>query len=202
MSYFAYVVARDYGFAPNPFYGVCTLATCKPRIRKCAKVGDWIIGNGPTSLNRLIFAMKVTDKLSFNEYWGHPLYQIKKPRMNGGTLKNMYGDNIYHTEGNEWLQADSHHSLKGGETNFHNLKRDTSTSDSVLISDEFYYFGRNAIEVPEEFAKNVFHKGRNHSKPIDEWGERFIRFLQDNYRLGIHGDPILFDKFKRYEGEK
>src|SRR5712671_5339411 len=34
MRLYSYVVARDFGFAPNPFFGVCTLATCKPDIRK------------------------------------------------------------------------------------------------------------------------------------------------------------------------
>ena len=31
---YMYVVDRDFGFAPNPFHGVRTLATCKPPIRK------------------------------------------------------------------------------------------------------------------------------------------------------------------------
>lgn len=44
MNYFSYVVARDYGFAPNPFGGICTLATCKQRIRNNANVNDWIFG--------------------------------------------------------------------------------------------------------------------------------------------------------------
>ena len=39
-------MTRDYGFAPNPFFGFCTLANCKPKIRKSANVGDWIIGTG------------------------------------------------------------------------------------------------------------------------------------------------------------
>ena len=43
---YMYVVDRDFGFAPNPFHGVCTLATCKPAIRKGARVGDWVIGMG------------------------------------------------------------------------------------------------------------------------------------------------------------
>lgn len=30
---YAYVMTYDTGFAPNPFYGVCTLACCKPKIR-------------------------------------------------------------------------------------------------------------------------------------------------------------------------
>lgn len=28
---YSYVVARDFGFAPNPFNGFLTLATCKPK---------------------------------------------------------------------------------------------------------------------------------------------------------------------------
>lgn len=44
MKYFFYILKHDSGFAPNPFYGFCTLATCKPEIRKQAEVGDWIVG--------------------------------------------------------------------------------------------------------------------------------------------------------------
>ena len=29
MRIYAYVVTHDNGFAPNPFHGFCTLATCK-----------------------------------------------------------------------------------------------------------------------------------------------------------------------------
>ena len=43
-SVFVYVVARDFGFAPNPFHGFCTLACCKPKIRSAAEVGDWVFG--------------------------------------------------------------------------------------------------------------------------------------------------------------
>jgi hypothetical protein len=48
----SYVVARDYGFAPNPFFGVCTLATCKPLIRRIAHIGDWIVGTGSKKRKR------------------------------------------------------------------------------------------------------------------------------------------------------
>ena len=44
MKLFSYILARDFGFAPNPFYSICSLATCKPIIRKKAQIGDWIIG--------------------------------------------------------------------------------------------------------------------------------------------------------------
>lgn len=47
---YAYSITRDFGFAPNPFHGICTLATCKPRIRKAANIGDWILGIGGANL--------------------------------------------------------------------------------------------------------------------------------------------------------
>src|SRR5437016_3976950 len=73
---YIYVVDRDFGFAPNPFHGICTLATCKPGIRKMASVGDWVIGLGGGRLKargRCIFAMRVSRKLTFNEYWSNPV---------------------------------------------------------------------------------------------------------------------------------
>ena len=47
---YIYVVARDFGFAPNPFHGFLTLATCKPHIRKDAQVDDWVVGMGGSRL--------------------------------------------------------------------------------------------------------------------------------------------------------
>ena len=49
----SYVVRYDSGFAPNPFYGYCTLATCKPNIRRSADIGDWV-----NTLSSVIFANK------------------------------------------------------------------------------------------------------------------------------------------------
>lgn len=46
MNLYSYVITRDYGFAPNPFWGICSLATCKPQIRQRALKGDWIAGFG------------------------------------------------------------------------------------------------------------------------------------------------------------
>ena len=51
MRLFSYVVARDYGFAPNPFYEMCTLATCKPRIRKLLSVVIGSSGQGAKVLD-------------------------------------------------------------------------------------------------------------------------------------------------------
>lgn len=77
---FSYVVARDYGFAPNPFYGVCTLATCKPKIRGTASRGDWIVGTGSSKngrQGRLVYVMCVTEVMTFNKYWMDERFEKK-----------------------------------------------------------------------------------------------------------------------------
>ena len=80
-SVFVYVVDRDFGFAHNPFHGYCTLATCKPGIRKSAQIGDWVIGMGGSRLGatgQCVFAMQITATISFDEYWTNPIYNEKK----------------------------------------------------------------------------------------------------------------------------
>lgn len=150
---YSYTMDRDYGFAPNPFFNFCTLATCKPDIRKKAKIGDWVVGTGGKNTNlpgKLIYAMKVTEKLEFTQYWNNSTFADKKPRFDA-SLKYGYGDNIYRQSNtNMWLQARSHHSNKGGTCNQSNLKKDTS-APHVLISDDFGYWGNNAIDIPDRF---------------------------------------------------
>src|SRR5471032_3570237 len=131
---FSYRLVRDYGFAPNPFHGICTLGTCKPQIRKAARVGDIVVGCGSVKLKRqekLIFAMRVSEKLSFQQYWDDERFAIKRPDLYKSTSR-AFGDNIYHVVDGQWVQEESHHSFDEGLLNQANLIRDTS-SDSVLL---------------------------------------------------------------------
>ena len=65
----SYVVASDTGLAPNPRNGVCTLAYCKPKVRLAAQEGDYVVGLSPASSgNRVVYAMRVTEKLPFAKY--------------------------------------------------------------------------------------------------------------------------------------
>ena len=91
--------------------------------------------------------MKVKEKVSFQEYWEHERFSLKKPVRNGSRVQ-MLGDNIYHKERNgSWIQEDSHHSNPDGTPNFVNLRVDTGTTDQVLISNCFLYFGDKAVSV-------------------------------------------------------
>ena len=68
MRLFSYVVASDSGFAPNPFWGILTLACCKPRIRLSAEPGDLLVGLTPSGLgNAVMYVARVEGKLTFRE---------------------------------------------------------------------------------------------------------------------------------------
>jgi hypothetical protein len=152
LKIYSYVVARDYGFAPNPFFGVCTLATCKPRIRSVARPNDWVVGTGCAERNRsgyLVYAMRVTDALTFEDYFSNPRYEEKKPNLNG-SKKRAFGDNIYWQEDDEWQQLNSHHSHADGSCNMANVLNDTQTN-RMLISTDFVYFGGEGPEIPARF---------------------------------------------------
>jgi hypothetical protein len=150
MRLFSYKITRDYGFAPNPFHGVCTLATCKPQIRSAAQPGDIVVGCGSAAnglAGRAICVLRVTGKCSFQQFWDDPRFRLKKPFF-GGSRSSAYGDNIYHrTPAGEWVQERSHHSFADGALNFANLHRDTG-SDNVLWSTDFSYFGADAVLIP------------------------------------------------------
>lgn len=175
MRLFRYVMPRDFGFAPNPFFGFCTLACCKPEIRRAAQLGDLIVGiNGvpptkkpPQHLDRIVYVMRVTESLSFNEYWDDPRFQKKKPNLYGSRMY-AFGDNIYRKKDDGlWFQADSHHSLPNGAPNEFNIRTDTST-DRVLISADFVYWGgdgplRSSLE-GQAWANEVFGGGRRAHK--------------------------------------
>lgn len=156
---YSYVVRYDSGFAPNPFYGCCTLATCKPDIRRSAKVGDWVVGCGSNdrSVRRgghLVYAMRVTGAITFDEYAADLRFEAKKPFRNG-SRKQSCGDNIYFRERPDapWQQRDSFHSCPDGSTNLAHVRRDTGV-DRVLISSDFVYFGGEGPEFPEDLTDN------------------------------------------------
>ena len=151
MQLYSYVVARDYGFAPNPFHGVCSLATCKPAIRKAASDGDWIFGTGSAKDNlsgHLIYAMQVDEIVEFDNYWSDPRFSNKRPNLKN-SKKWAFGDNIYHSvPGGGWHQERSHHTHPDGTPNRGNIQNDTGTTTQVLLGRKYVYWGEQAPEIP------------------------------------------------------
>ena len=194
---YSYIVARDYGFAPNPFYGFCTLATCKPRIRKSAQRGDWVIGTGSKSKSRqgyLVYAMRVTEAMSFEEYWLDFRFRRKRPNMYS-SRKKAFGDNIYYRDDAtyEWRQLDSHHSYANGTQNDRNVRNDTQ-ANRVLVSDDFTYWGDGGPLLPGFRGQSVCHRTQGHrcnfTKEVVEDFIAWVRSLNDE---GYCGAPLEWE---------
>ncbi len=154
VNLYTYVVRHDFAFAPNPFFGFCTLATCKPDIRRTAPVGSFIVGTGCAARKRrgqLVYYMKVSESLTFDAYWSDVRFYMKRPFLRGNRMR-AFGDNIYHRNpvGDAWLQESSYHSLHSGKANPVNVKTDTRTN-RVLVGTEFAYWGGSGPRIPEQF---------------------------------------------------
>jgi hypothetical protein len=202
MKLYSYIVARDYGFAPNPFHGICTLATCKPSIRASAQVGDWIVGTGSGAARyrlagHLVFAMHVAEIMTFDQYWIDPRFASKRPTLHG-SLKQAYGDNIYHRdpETGAWIQEDSHHSETGGVPRHTNIRRDTKT-EAVLIGAKFKYWGGHGPAIPMRYRRcagyDICHTGRGHKCNFpSHMVESFVKWMEQQGADGYRGDPTEF----------
>ena len=110
--------------------------------------------------------------------------------------------NIYHHDATgNWMQEDSHHTNEDGSINLYNLKRDTKTTDRVLISDDYYYLGRNCITLPPDLL-NAIWIGIGQKQLSEEVVLRVVDFVERNCpEKGYLGEPHKFNSFERYDGQ-
>ena len=201
---YSYVLREDTGLAPNPYHGFCTLACCKGPIRIHAEVGDWIIGTGSDSRgkwrgNHISYAMRVTEVLTFDEYWRDERFLAKRPNPDGD-LTESCGDNIYQFdyETGCWCQEIAAYHCKSRE-----LEEDTSV-DRVLISDDFIYWGGCGPLLPEFRGCTLIKSGPNYKvkfpgRVVEEF-VTWIREFQAEGQRGVCGKPLdlkLSEKLRR-----
>jgi Nucleotide modification associated domain 2 len=191
VTVFSYVIEHDLGFAPNPFHGACTLACCKPQIRKKAKIGDYVLGTGavkPNLRGHLTFWMQVDEITTFDEYWNDVRFRRKKANMAGTTFLR-YGDNIYHRDGgDQYRQEDSFHSRDDGSVSLGDLKRDTGTTDKVLIGHRFAFWGREGLKMPDHLTCFLKSGPAHRCNFTEEQIEALLQWLNTLPR-GYLGEP-------------
>jgi hypothetical protein len=152
-----YRLDHDLGFAPNPFFGWCSLACCMGDIRKHAKLNDIIIGmagSGKRGLGhyhpQLIYWMRVDVELTFDQYWNDPRFTRKRPQIPGPKM-SMVGDRTYRHEGEgaDWsFDTSMHYIASAVQTNGGHVVRDTKV-DRVLLSQHYTYWGKSGPAVPD-----------------------------------------------------
>lgn len=184
VNLYTYRLTVDMGDSPNPYNNICSLAICKPVIRKCAKVGDWVAGFVSKRLDKkdhgkLLYAMEITQKLTFEEY--NTLCKIKyKDKLPEN--KNT-GDCIYYMKNNKIKQRANY------AHNKENMLTDLS-GKYVLLSNNFYYFGKNSINIPEKLHPIII-KSQGHQKGKNkDYVNNFIKFI-NTQKKGIQGEPYM-----------
>jgi hypothetical protein len=159
-----YIAPWDEGLAPNPFGEYCTLALCKPIIRRVAEPHDWIVGLSEKDDGyRILYVMIVMAVLSFEEYWNDSYFQDKKPDLTSSNPVLRVGDNIYQMVEGEYKQHPSMHTNPDGSKNNGHYNRDLGpnyNNAQVLIGNNFCYFGRSRKEPPS--GLNNLARGRGH----------------------------------------
>lgn len=176
---YRYVVRYDAGTAPKPSGGWCSLAICKPRIREKAVPGDWIVGFRSRCPGQVVYAMKVTERLALGEYWEDGRFDDRKP------YRTSRPDNIYRPNaGGKPIQVPNRvHMPEHASTDV--------SGRNVLLSQRFWYFGRNSVPIPTHLVhlvhSTVGHSVDKHRRPDD-----LLQLEQwlDTWPVGMHGEPI------------
>lgn len=142
---FTYNIRHDTGYAPNPFFGVCTLNTCKPQIRREANEGDWIVA---LKRDRVVCVMRITKKMTMAEYWHycvrHLPEKIPPQTDRNGDPRRLVGDCQYDfSSGNAQILQGRH---KPGQ-----VQTDLS-GKNALLSEHFVYFGNLEMRLPRELV--------------------------------------------------
>lgn len=198
-----YKMTSDTGFAPNPFHGCLTLATCKPAIRRTRREGDWLAGFASQTLVAnarrggvnlpymgLVYLMQVTEApISLGKYYSDGRFQIKKPIVDSNCSKLRCGDNIY-----QYIN-------RRGYRQHINLFHDDSCHARdiggvfALVSNKFWYFGRNAFipgEGWQEFLGTPLSEARTFHCPEVLLDRILDHFGEIKIGTGVHGEPSIW----------
>jgi hypothetical protein len=189
MDLYSYVVTHDTGFSPNPFLGCCTLACCKPAIRRKAQKGDWIVGLTPKrDGNRVVYFMKVEESMGFDAYWRDPRFSQKKPKLHAG-IDRKNGDNIYEPQaGGGYRQLPSRHSNPPfGKREDRRMKERDLGGERVLVSQRFAYFGSKPSRLPRELECLIV--GRGHRCRFSDKTKAHFRRFVGRRKLRVHAPP-------------
>lgn len=187
---YSYKMMRATGFAPNPYFGVLTLATCKSGLRRAAQPGDWIAGwtakglkDFPTDAGkeRLVYLARVTKKLTFPEYWEQ--YPQKRPVLENQADEAYHGDNIYEPVSGctpNPQQPDTFKLHPCSQDKDHVKKTKDLKGIYVLICEEFYYFNPSTpLEIPKELRPNI-PQGRSNTGTVTENAFQFIAYVKEH----------------------
>ena len=190
MKLLSYVMTSDTGLAPNPYWGICSLALCTPNhMNAQLKPDDWVVGHSTVATgHRLIYAMRLTKVLDMTTYFHE--YKQKRPVLDG-TPEQRCGDNFHYFENGQWKYIPS--ALHCCEEEF-----EQDQGRQVFLAegeDNFWYFGDKSLDFAAQFP-SLIHNGRGISYERDEKAiKAFSDWLQGMGVRGCIGKPSDQPKF-------
>jgi hypothetical protein len=202
MTYCFYRMTNDAGSAPNPFYGVCTLAICTPNHQRAElSEGDVIVGveadplirrrrkNRPdsTPVRCIVYYMVIDKIMDLDSYFRDPRFARKIPNP-GGSVIAARGDNCYYQDDNGgWRSIPCHP---------HEHDQRTALQDQignrVFIGRQFYYFGDKAVRLPKGIERQFIpQRGIKYCRhPLPDF-DRYVEAAARGFgKVGRIGNPI------------
>jgi len=170
-DFYVYKLTSDVGGAPCVHRKTLSLAICKPRIRKSAQLGSFIVGIGGNKLGlRLIYIARVTGKLIDGLYYG--------ARCFAGRPDCIYEDVC----GAARLRPGARFHQRGDQ-----IKRDVGAhfeNSEVLLSDDFRYFGGKGTTHYQDSYPNLY---------------AMIQDLERGHRR--NHKPVVYDDLRKLRDE-
>lgn len=203
MAVRGYKLTHDSGFAPNPFHGVLTLATCMVKIRTARRPGDWVAGFASERLVELarangvdipfmglIYLAKVSEVMPLWRYFEDPRFSSKKNDIGSPREVDRVGDNIYYRDSTgAYAQVPNRHHKP------EELAHDVSGINALACAD-FWYLGRKCF-VPEGGWSTVLAGQRIDKARLSALPEDFVRTMLAHFHArgitrGMNAAPCLW----------
>lgn len=210
---FTYKVMFDAGSAPNPEHSVCTLALCKPAIRRVAKVGDVVVGFESGNSGRIVYCMRVTHVLTWADYieichgrGTHPTIDASMARQ----LTKKVPNNASDAGDCIWTNAIQYAPVLAsfsGHSGVGDFEHDVTNGSNVLLSTQYWYFGngeKNNISLSRGVLHNLIpgrgHRSNSNSAVIDgthRLDHLFVEFFNQQLEkhsindYGVYGTPAI-----------
>lgn len=185
---YTYIVQKDTGLAPNPFWGYCTLAVCTPNHQGSRVMpGDWIAGFlAKEHGHKFLYAMEVSERVHMDDYFRDKRFAEKKPRIRGTAMQPMQqcGDNFY--------SLDDHSNWRQHPNLYHVGMLETDTRKPwVFVAKRFWYLGLVAHSLPDQLRPLVGGRGARCTHP-ENLVQAFKEWVGSNFSEGITAMPRDF----------
>ena len=168
MQIFSYILAFDTGVAPCIDNNIFTLGICKPTIRRCANIGDYIIAFYPKCKNNTIaYICKITNIFNYKDYYIN----------HNNRLDCIYDENLN-------LIPNKFHSNCNTQTDLN--------GKNVLLSFDFIFFGNLNIKISNNYKSmipdrqgHLSKKNKIHHDTFPEYFEN-LKKIHKTGKIGNH----------------